>query len=138
LDAAVAGAVKAGIPFVVAAGNNGYDACNFSPGREPSAITVAASGVNDRIASFSSIGSCVDVIAPGLDTLSVGRDGIVSRSSGTSMSAGYVTGVLAVAMSAGIVTDPASAAAFIDYGSAANRIVGLDGSTKNLLAQVPQ
>ena len=42
VNAAVAGAVAKGVTMVVAAGNSNADACNYSPAREPSAITVGA------------------------------------------------------------------------------------------------
>jgi len=38
----------------------------FSPARLKAAITVAASNVNDTIASFTNYGECVDVFAPGI------------------------------------------------------------------------
>lgn len=66
LDDAVEAVVSAGIPVVVAAGNDfGADSCTRSPAGAPSAITVAATDINDAAAAFSNIGSCVDIWAPG-------------------------------------------------------------------------
>jgi serine protease len=45
--------VNANIVVVVAAGNDGQDASNFSPGREPMAITVGSSTSTDAQSSFS-------------------------------------------------------------------------------------
>ena len=70
LDTAVRNAVDAGIVFVVAAGNAGADACTASPAREPSAITVGATGSSDGRASFSNYGTCLDLFAPGVSVLS--------------------------------------------------------------------
>ena len=51
-NAAVAAGVKAGITFVVAAGNDNADACSKSPASEPSAITVGATTPADVKAGF--------------------------------------------------------------------------------------
>ncbi len=71
LDAAVANAVTAGIPVAVAAGNENEDAINFSPAREPSAITVGCASDSGYPATtnsnsvtrcpFSNFGSRVDI-----------------------------------------------------------------------------
>jgi cerevisin len=58
LDDAVEQAVSAGIHVAVAAGNEGSDACESSPARVPSAITVAAMSIADQAASFSNYGDC--------------------------------------------------------------------------------
>jgi subtilisin family serine protease len=58
LDDAVGQATAAGVHVAVAAGNEGDDACNSSPARAPTAITVAASNINDEAAFFSNYGSC--------------------------------------------------------------------------------
>jgi len=47
IDDAVARAVADGITVVVAAGNANADACNYSPARAPSAITVGSTGRSD-------------------------------------------------------------------------------------------
>jgi subtilisin family serine protease len=97
LDAAVAAAVAAGIPVVVAAGNESRDACQSSPARAPSAITVAASDRYDRRAWFSNYGRCVDVFAPGVDvtSASVDSDTATWTDSGTSMAAPHAAGIVA-------------------------------------------
>ena len=98
LDLAVQDLIDAGIPVVIAAGNDYSDACNFSPARVTSAITVAALGrYGNRAASFSNQGPCVDVFAPGEDIPSVKNvDGNHYRYlDGTSMAAPLVAGVVA-------------------------------------------
>src|SRR3712207_6865691 len=43
------------------------NACNYSPASASGTLTVAASDINDRKASFSNYGGCVDVYAPGVN-----------------------------------------------------------------------
>ena len=56
--------------MAVAAGNEDEDACDSAPAREPAALTVAATDRDDRRASFSNRGSCVNLFAPGVDIVS--------------------------------------------------------------------
>src|SRR5690606_37170606 len=65
LDNAVANSISAGITYAVAAGNANRNACNYSPARVSSAITVAATTSSDSRASYSNYGSCLDIFAPG-------------------------------------------------------------------------
>src|SRR5690606_36273011 len=65
LDAAVNNSIAAGVTYVVAAGNDGANACNYSPARVGNAITVGSTTSSDARSSFSNYGSCVDVFAPG-------------------------------------------------------------------------
>ena len=61
--------------YGIAAGNSfGLDACTQSPARVPTAITVGATGSFDGLvppaspddrASYSNIGTCLDIFAPG-------------------------------------------------------------------------
>ncbi|KAJ3416244.1 subtilisin-like serine protease [Chytridiales sp. JEL 0842] len=137
MDRAVAAAIQSGVTVVVAAMNDfGSDACDVSPARLPEAITVAASDINDNFADFSNLGSCVDIIAPGVKILSTWKDGSTRLLSGTSMATPHVSGIVVAGMSAGKITDPASALAYLISTGVKDKIVGVSNSTVNLLAQV--
>ncbi|OWB77345.1 serine-type endopeptidase activity protein [[Candida] boidinii] len=96
LDLAVNAAVKAGLHFAVAAGNDNADACNYSPAAAEKAVTVGASTLSDARAYFSNFGKCVDIFAPGLNILStyIGSDSATAVLSGTSMASPHVCGLL--------------------------------------------
>ncbi len=50
---------------MVAAGNDGQDACEFTPGRQSWLITVGATDITDEMGGYSNFGPCVDILAPG-------------------------------------------------------------------------
>ncbi|KAJ3129376.1 hypothetical protein HK098_001477 [Nowakowskiella sp. JEL0407] len=95
-----------GIVFAAAAGNEGIDACNFSPGNLPSLITVGALNELDQRANFSNYGSCVSLYAPGtlitsslpVTSTSVSKEPIGSGN-GTSQACPHVSGVMALILS---------------------------------------
>ena len=70
-DAAIDNAINSGIQFVVSAGNFAEDACNYSPSSVTNALVVGASDENDNFATFSNYGSCVSIIAPGVEISSM-------------------------------------------------------------------
>jgi subtilisin family serine protease len=102
MDYAITQLVDRGMTVVVSAGNNRTDACSYSPGAAPAAITVAASTKTDTRLSISNFGSCVDIFAPGETIISSWyTSATASRSgSGTSQAAPHVAGVAALALSA--------------------------------------
>ncbi|RLK58900.1 S8 family peptidase [Actinokineospora cianjurensis] len=98
VDTAVQKAIRAGVTFVVAAGNSNADASTASPARVPEAITVAASDNADRRASFSNHGNGVDIFGPGVDIPSAWRtsDSATNTVSGTSQATPHVAGAAAL------------------------------------------
>ncbi|KAI9090833.1 peptidase S8/S53 domain-containing protein [Phlyctochytrium arcticum] len=133
LDKAVQNAIAAGVVFAVAAGNSAGDACSLSPARVPEAITVAASDKNDRLASFSEKGKCVDIIAPGVDITSTWNNGNTNTISGTSMATPHVAGVVALALAEGKFNGPADVDKYLKTISTKNKITGNLGATPNNL-----
>ncbi|KAJ2582631.1 proteinase B, partial [Coemansia sp. RSA 1836] len=101
LNLAVDAAVRAGVHYAVAAGNDNRDACNYSPASAPNAITVGATTITDERAWFSNFGKCVDVFAPGKDILStwIGSKYQTNTISGTSMASPHVAGLAAYLLS---------------------------------------
>ncbi|KAJ9066512.1 proteinase B [Entomophthora muscae] len=104
LNDAVEAAFARGFVVAVAAGNEGQDACESSPASAPNAITVGASDVSDKRASFSNYGKCVDVFAPGVDIESTWNNGNTNSISGTSMAAPHVAGLAAYFLSQASLT----------------------------------
>jgi len=100
LNAGVESLIKAGIHVITSAGNGNKDACSQSPASVPSAITVGATDISDKVASFSNFGNCVDIFAPGVNIISASSKSNTGSAvfSGTSQAAPHVAGVVALSI----------------------------------------
>ncbi len=142
---AVANVVQAGVTVVVAAGNDGRDACLGSPASAPGAVVVGATDKEDAKAWFSNYGPCVTLFAPGVDVLSTWipvpprgesfPDGIPLVSmSGTSMAGPHVTGQVATLLQAFPGATPAWVRNHLIQSATVGRVSGAgEGSPNRLL-----
>ena len=142
IDAAVAGLINSGVTTVVAAGNgygNGLfaqNACDVSPANVPAAITVSATDRTDTKPVWANTGTCVDLFAPGVDTVSTWYTSNTATytTSGTSMSAPHVAGAAALYLQSTPAATPAQVSAFLNSQATTGVVKsGGSGSPNRLL-----
>jgi subtilisin family serine protease len=135
LNAAVASTVGAGVTVVVAAGNDGADAANYSPASAADAITVGATDKDDARAAFSNWGPALDIFAPGVDILSawIGSTSATNIISGTSMATPHVAGIAAYLIALEGLSSPAAVVSRIQSLSTKN-VVQDPHNSVNMLA----
>jgi subtilisin family serine protease len=136
---AVSAAVADGVTFALAAGNDsGADACDGSPGSTPEAITVGATEDTDARASYSNIGTCVDIFAPGTDITSAWHtgDGDENTISGTSMATPHVAGAAALVLGGNPAATPAEVGDALTGAALSDVVTDPGTGSPNLLLNV--
>lgn len=143
LEAKIQNMIDAGIGIVCAAGNTGMDTSLLTPASMTGVITVGASDQDDVGAGFNNFsiadqaittnyGLNVDIFAPGVDCITAhySATDTYAKVSGTSVSAGYVSGCMAAILA--LVPGAYFADArriLIDYSTKGSLLLDLDKFT---------
>jgi len=143
IDNAVANSIASGVTYTIAAGNGDargvrQNACSRSPARVSAAITVGATRSDDRAASFSNYGTCVDLLAPGVGIRSAWSSGdTASRTlDGTSMAAPHVAGAAALVLQENPAWTPAQVVSYLESEATAGVLTDVGSGTPNRLLHV--
>jgi len=92
LATALTNMMNSGVFLATSAGNTGGNSCNRLPRNLTAALVVAATTRTDARASYSSIGSCVDIYGPGSAIVSTIPGGGTASFNGTSMATPHAAG----------------------------------------------
>jgi subtilisin family serine protease len=136
VDEAVNALSASGVFVAVAAGNEGQDAGDTSPGGAEGVVAVAASGADDSAAAFSNHGPAVDIYAPGVDIESTVPGGGTEALSGTSMASPHVAGAAALYKEAFGDDDQATVLEWLVSNAGEDKVTGVPSNTVNRLLNV--
>lgn len=111
---AMEGARKRNIVPVAAAGNEGPEAATLFPAGYEDVIAVTATDDENNVYNNANTGEYIDIAAPGVDLLVLGRSSGYQTLSGTSMATAYISGIAALVMSANPGADYATIRAMLE------------------------
>jgi len=139
LDTAIEQSIAKDITYAIAAGNDNANACNYSPARVATAVTVGATANTDARASYSNFGTCVDIFGPGTSITSdwIGSNTATNTISGTSMATPHVAGVLALHLSIDSSLNAAAAKTWVNSVSTPNVVTSPGTGSPNRLLYSP-
>lgn len=96
LATALTNMMNSGVFLAASAGNTGGNSCNRLPRNLNAALVVGATTSGDSRATYSSVGSCVDIYAPGSAITSTWINSGTRSLNGTSMATPHAAGVAAL------------------------------------------
>ncbi|KAF1810962.1 subtilisin-like protein, partial [Eremomyces bilateralis CBS 781.70] len=144
VSTAVAAAIRAGVHFVVCAGNDQRDSCQVQPANAVGVISVGSVNGYNALpkkpdeAQGTNIGKCVTIFAPGSRVPSLSTHNINSRyqyySWGTSVAAPQVAALIANRLSALGPQTPADMKKWLEETATKDQIIGDLGGSPNLIA----
>jgi subtilisin family serine protease len=100
MSLALAAAAKKGVVLVAAAGNAGSKSAPLYPAADPNVIAVTATDSEDKLFVHSNRGRHIAVAAPGVDIIAPAPSGTYQVSTGTSVAAAQVSGIVALLLEA--------------------------------------
>ena len=93
---ALAAARQKGVVLVAAAGNAGPKSLPLYPAADPGVIAVTATDADDHLLAAANRGRHIAVAAPGVDILGPAPGGGYQMSTGTSVAAAHISGIVAL------------------------------------------
>src|SRR4029077_9000524 len=96
LERALKAAYDKGIVLIAAAGNAGPKSPPLYPGADPNVIAVTATDADDKLFTGANRGKYISVSAPGVDILVPAPEGEYPITTGTSVEAAEVSGIVAL------------------------------------------
>jgi len=96
LEQAIKGLKDRGVVLIAAAGNAGPKSPVLFPGGDPNVIAVSATDMDDKTYSNANRGKQVAIAAPGVDILVPAPEGGYQLTTGTSVAAAHISGVVAL------------------------------------------
>jgi subtilisin family serine protease len=106
LQVLLAAARQKGVVLIAAAGNAGPRSRPLYPAADPNVIAVTATDPDDRLFDRANRGTHIAVAAPGVNVLVATPDGGYELTSGTSVAAAEVSGVVALMLERNRTLDP--------------------------------
>jgi subtilisin family serine protease len=127
-----------GVVVAAAAGNAAGDACLQSPAGASNIISVGSTAQSDHMSTFSNIGPCVTIFAPGELIQSSWKDSDTAFMiiSGTSMSSPLVAGIASVYLAGDPTIDGIEVRRRMVQDATPGVIAGIPSGTTNLLAYI--
>jgi subtilisin family serine protease len=113
IERGIAASDAKGIVMVAAAGNAGPKSPPLYPGANPNVIAVSATDAQDRLFAASNRGGYIAVAAPGVDIFLPAPDEKYQMTSGTSFSAAYVSGLVALMLESNPALKPGEVRAIL-------------------------
>jgi filamentous hemagglutinin family protein len=96
VERALKAAYDKGVVLIAAAGNAGPKSPPLYPGADPNVIAVTATDVDDKLFTGANRGKYISVSAPGVDILVPAPEGDYQITTGTSVAAAEVSGIVAL------------------------------------------
>jgi len=135
LDEAITKSINSGIVYTVTAGNQNDNACNYSPGRVPTAVTVGATSNTDT--RNSNYGPCISLFAPGQLITSDWIGSITATNTISGPSQTFAAGALAIRLSVVPSLTPSQSKAWLISVATPNVVVNPGSNSSNLLLYSP-
>jgi subtilisin family serine protease len=93
--------------LIAAAGNGGPESAPLYPAADPSVIAVTATDVDDHLFKMGNRGPYIALAAPGVDILALAPDEAFDITTGTSIAAAHVSGIVALLLQHDPTLNPA-------------------------------